>query len=151
MYLSSLLRTTKAMKSYVSWCSQQFPTRVMLWRVMTAMSMIPNYYFVVFQRLRTELSKYILRKCCQERIIDVPHYTRFPYPRFRISAVVFHYYDKHRRSVLGNNRRCVECPVNCAQFHDSSDHILSVAFHLYPTLDIWTLFLPQKHSKYLAV
>jgi hypothetical protein len=93
----------------------------------------------------------VLRKCCQERIIDVPHYTRFPYPRFCISAVVFHYYDEHRRSVFGNSRRCVESPVNCALFHDSSDHMWSVAFHFYPTLDIRSLFFPQKYSKYLAV
>jgi hypothetical protein len=68
----------------------------------TALYLILTFPVIVHLSVYTHLkdvTSYNHRKRYDLASIQVTHYTRFPYPRFRISAVLFQYYDEHQNSI----------------------------------------------------
>jgi hypothetical protein len=51
------------------------------------------------------------------------NYTRFRYPLFHISAVLFQYHEEHQYPIRGHVRNCRAGPLSCARsFSDSPHH-----------------------------
>jgi hypothetical protein len=58
-------------------------------------------------------------------------YTRFLYPCFRVSAVLFQYHEEHQYSIRGHGRSCYAGPLSCARsFTDSPHHFDSRDYKL---------------------
>jgi hypothetical protein len=63
-------------------------------------------------------------------------YTRFRYSPFRISALLFQYYDEHQYPIRGHGRSCRACPMSCARScTDSPHHFDSGYYKLRPDME----------------
>jgi hypothetical protein len=62
-------------------------------------------------------------------------FTRFPYPRFCISAYLFPYHEDHQTLIGGHDRSCRAGPLSCARsFTDSSQYFDSGHYKLRPLM-----------------
>jgi hypothetical protein len=68
-----------------------------------------SYYCSIMQRRYFKYIRYTASKERRLRVTGDSRYTRFSYPRFHISAVLFQFYEKHAYPIHGQILKPITC------------------------------------------